>query len=128
MERALSENDADGAGSAKEIVTKLIIIPAKEGDKKIGLDNLNYVDIEQRSLCYHLKSGDIKARCILRTSFLKATEPYVYNDNLVFLKPSLLINVDNIDFLDKDHLIFTNGDILYFPRTRYEEIYERWSK
>lgn len=113
---------------ANKIITRLIIIPASEGDIRISLDYLNYIDIEQRSLCYHLWDDDIKARCILRTSFAKAVEHYLHNDNLIFLKPSLLINMDNIEFLNKDHIIFSNGKILYFPKKHYQEIYNRWVK
>ena len=124
----LDNNDVDRTKLAEKIITKLIIIPASEGDKRISLDSLNYVNIEQRSLCYHLKNEDVTARCVLRTSFAKAIEHYLHNDNLIFVKPSLLVNVDNIEILNKDHMIFTNGKILYFPKKHYESIYEKWSK
>ena len=124
MYRKICANNAN----IDKIVTKLIIISAKEGDRRVSLDYLNYIDIEQRSLCYHLKNEDVNARCILRTSFSKAIEHYLHNDNLIFLKPSLLINMDNIEYLNKDHIIFKNNDILYYPKKHYQEIYERWSK
>ena len=106
----------------------LVIISTTKGDKRVELKDLNFIDIEERSLFYHLDDEVIKARCILRTSFAKAVEPYLCNDNLFFLKPSLLINIDNIQFLDKDHIIFKNDEILYFPKKYYIEIYNRWSK
>ena len=106
----------------------LVIIPTSKGDKRIELKDLNFIDIEERSLFYHLDNEVIKARCILRTSFAKAVEQYLCNDNLFFLKPSLLINIDNIQFLDKDHIIFKNDETLYFPKKYYIEIYNEWSK
>lgn len=106
----------------------LVIIPTSKGYKRVELKDLNFIDIEERSLFYHLDDEVIKARCILRTSFVKAVEPYLCNDNLFFLKPSLLINIDNIQFLNKDHIIFKNDEILYFPKKYYIEIYEKWSK
>ena len=123
MEREKSDSDVD-----RKSLTRIIIISVSEGDKRISLDKLNYMGIEQRSLCYHLTIGNMKARCILRTSFIKAIEPYLRHENLLFIKPSLLINLDNIDILDKEKIIFTNGETLYFPKRHYEEIYERWSK
>lgn len=107
---------------------RLVIIPTSKGDKRTDLINLNFIDIENRSLSYHLNNETIKARCILRTSFAKAIEQYLHNDNLIFLKPSLLINIDNIQFLNKDNIIFKNDEILYFPKKHYCEIYEKWSK
>lgn len=106
----------------------LVIISTSQGDKRVELKDLNFIDIEERSLFYHLNDKVIKARCILRTSFAKAIEPYLCNENLFFLKPSLLINIDNIQFLNKDHIIFKNDEILYFPKKYYIEIYEKWSK
>lgn len=106
----------------------LIIISTSRGDQRMGLTNLNFIDIENRSLFYHLKNETVQARCVLRTSFAKAIEQYLHNDNLIFLKPSLLINIDNIEFLNKDHIIFKNNEVLYFPKKHYCEIYERWSK
>ena len=106
----------------------LVIIPTSKGDKRVELKDLNFIDIEERSLFYHLDNEVIKARCTLRTSFAKAVEPYLCNDNLFFLKPSLLININNIQFLDKDHIIFKNDEILYFPKKYYIEIYDKWSK
>lgn len=106
----------------------LIIISTSKGDKRTSLIDLNFIDIENRSLLYHLNSETVKARCILRTSFAKAIEHYLHNDNLIFLKPSLLINIDNIQFLNKDHIIFKNNEVLYFPKKHYCEIYEKWSK
>ena len=106
----------------------LVIISTSKGDKRVELKDLNFIDIEERSLFYHLDNEVIKARCILRTSFAKAIEQYLGNDNLFFLKPSLLINIDNIQFLDKDHIIFNNDEILYFPKKYYIEIDDKWSK
>lgn len=114
--------------SANKIIVRLMIISTPEGDRRIDMDLLNYIDIEQRSLCYHLKSGPVKAAHVLRTSFAKAIEHYLHNKNLLFIKPSLLINMDNVDILNKDHIIFSNGEILYYPKKHYGLIYEQWIK
>ena len=105
----------------------MIIIPSECGDKKVPITRINYIDIEQRSLCFHLTLGNVTARCLLRTSFSRATEGYLQNENLLFIKPSLIINIDNIECLDKEKIIFINGDELYFPRRHYTEIYEKWA-
>ena len=44
-----------------------IIISTSKGDIRMGLTNLNFIDIENRSLFYHLNNETIKARCVLRT-------------------------------------------------------------
>lgn len=44
----------------------------------------------------------------------------------VFVNPSLLINLSQIKIMNKDHLFFENDSILYFPKSAYEKIHERW--
>ena len=121
-------NSLDNQHNLDKRKNGLVIISTRKGYKRVELKDLNFIDIEERSLFYHLNNEVIKARCILRTSFAKAVEPYLCNDNLFFLKPSLLINIDNIQFLNKDHIIFKNDEILYFPKKYYIEIYDKWSK
>ena len=75
-----------------EVKSKIMIVD----DVKIYIRHLNYVDIEGRSLCYHMSYGYIQANRTLRTSFEKAMYPYLKHENLLFLKPSLLINLSNI--------------------------------
>ena len=55
METEKSDSDVD-----QRPLTRIIIISVSEGDKRISLDKLNYMDIEQRSLYYHLTVGNIK--------------------------------------------------------------------
>ena len=121
-------NSLDNQYILDERQKELVVISTSKGYKRVELKDLNFIDIEERSLFYHLNTEVIKARCILRTSFAKAVEQYLCNDNLFFLKPSLLINIDNIQFLNKDHIIFKNDEVLYFPKKYYIEIYNKWSK
>lgn len=105
---------------------KVVIIPTALGNKRIKIEELNFINIEQRSLWYHLTAGAMPAAHILRTSFGKAIEPYLVHKNLMFIHPSLLFNLDNIALLNKDHMVFGSGEILYFPRKYYGEIFNRW--
>lgn len=121
-------NSLDNQYILDERQKEFVVISTSKGYQRVELKDLNFIDIEERSLSYHLNTEVIKARCILRTSFAKAVEQYLCNDNLFFLKPSLLINIDNIQFLNKDHIIFKNDEVLYFPKKYYIEIYNKWSK
>lgn len=107
-----------------EVKSKIMIV----GNEKIYIRHLNYVDIEGRSLHYHLSYGELQDGRILRTSFEKAMCPYFKHENLLFLKPSLLINLSNIKALKKDSILFKNGDILYYPGKYYDLIKEKWNK
>lgn len=110
----------------QEIKEESIIIKTAEGERRISVSNLNYINIEKRCLCYHLKDGNIFDGQTLRGAFEKAIFPLQNNPIFVFLPPSLLINLGEIEILDDDHLQFRNGGILYFPKSAHDNLRQRW--
>ena len=89
---------------------------------------MNYINIIKRSLCYHISEGPAIDGQSLRGSFEKEITPLQEHPLLLFLPPSLLINVSNINELRGDNLTFEDGDVLYFPKKAYETIKNRWHK
>lgn len=110
----------------KEIKEDSIIIKIPSGERRVRINNLNYINIVKRCLCYHLKDGNIFDGQTLRSSFEKAIDPLQNNKAFLFLAPSLLINLSEIQDLYKDRIIFENGDVLYVPMKQYDTIRERW--
>lgn len=109
-----------------DIKKNSVIITTPNGERRIHTDNLNYVNIVKRCLCYHLRDGSLFDGQTLRGSFEKAITPLNTHPEFVFLAPSLLINLTQIKILDKDCLIFDNDDVLYFPRKQYDYLRSRW--
>lgn len=105
-----------------------IIVPTPLGARRVRVDMVNYIDIEKRCLCYHTTSGQLFNGQVLRNSFAKAITPLEDHELFVFIHPSLLINIGNIKVLDTDHLIFENDEVLYFPKSAYKTIHEKWSR
>ena len=105
-----------------------IIIKIPTGERRVRANNLNYINIVKRCLCYHLKDGTVFDGQTLRTSFEKAISPLQHNKSksLLFLPPSLLINIGEIKIVNSNNIIFENDDILYFPKKAYETIREAW--
>lgn len=103
-----------------------IIIKIPSGDRRVKLNNLNYINIVRRCLCYHLKDGTMLDGQTLRTSFKKAIHPLEENKGFLFLPPSLLINLNEIKIINKDHIIFENDEIAYFPMRWHDTIRTKW--
>lgn len=102
------------------------IMQTNEGERRIHTNELLYIDISRRCLCYHLKDGNyIDGQC-LRGSFENALGAIKENEDFIFLKPSLLINLSEIDLLNQDHLTFKNGQTIYFPKAKYQQIKDAW--
>lgn len=103
-----------------------IIIKTPQGDRRVKINMVNYIHIEKRCLCYHLRDGSYFDGHVLRTSFEKAIGPLKNHPMFIFIAPSLLINVSEIKILDNDHLQFENDEVLYFPKKSMAAIKEKW--
>lgn len=106
----------------KAIIVKL----AHSEDQRIYIKDLNYINILNRNLCYHLSNGKEYESQTLRKSFVKEIEPLLVKPGLFLIQPSLLINLTNVETLWADHLRFENGDVIYFPKTAYDRLKEAW--
>ena len=106
------------------IIAKL----AHTEDKRIYIKDLNYINITNRNLRYHLADGREYDSQTLRQSFSKEVSPLLIKPELYFIQPSLLVNLTNIETLWPDHMQFENGDIVYYPKTAYEKLKAAWKE
>ena len=106
------------------IIAKL----AHSEDKRIYIKDLNYINITNRNLRYHLADGREYDSQTLRQSFSKEISPLLIKPELYFIQPSLLINLTNVETLWADHMQFENGDIVYYPKTAYEKLKSAWKE
>ena len=110
----------------KEIKEDSIIIKIPSGERRVRINNLNYINIVRRCLCYHLKDGAMFDGQTLRSSFEKAIDPLHKHKSFIFLAPSLLINLGEIKIINKDNIVFENDDVLYFPMKQYDNLRTAW--
>ena len=110
----------------KEIKEDSIIIKISSGERRVRINNLNYINIVRRCLCYHLKDGAMFDGQTLRSSFEKAIDPLHKHKSFIFLAPSLLINLGEIKIINKDNIVFENDDVLYFPMKQYDNLRNAW--
>ena len=110
----------------KEIKEDSIIIKIPSGERRVRINNLNYINIVRRCLCYHLKDGTMFDGQTLRSSFEKAIDPLHKHKSFIFLAPSLLINLGEIKIINKDNIVFENDDVLYFPMKQYDNLRNAW--
>lgn len=107
-------------------ITNFIQVPNK-ADKKFYSDELNYINIEQRSLGFHFVNGTIVKSVCLRCAFEKAVLNYLQNNSQYYLvNIGLLVNLNNIKTLYNNHIEFDNGDIVYYPTTKYKKLKKVW--
>lgn len=110
----------------KKIQNNFICIQTIEGDQRLKISELNYVNIEGRNLCYHLTDGTKTNSTTLTTSFIKAITPLDQHELLLFIKPSLLINISKIKIVDTNRIIFDNKDWMPVSSPQRKIIKEEW--
>ena len=119
-------------GVLEEIKQKIkddnLIIKLPNGERRVRANNLNYINIVRRCLCYHLKDGTMFDGQTLRTSFEKAIFPLQHHKSksFLFLPPSLLINIGEIKIVNGDNIVFENDDVLYIPKKAYDTVRDAW--
>lgn len=112
----------------KKIQNNFIVVQTGEGDMKLQINELNYIDIFGRTLCYHLCNKEERYSSTLTTSFKKAIAPLDKHDLLLFIKPSLLINISKIRIIDTNKITFENGDSIPVASTQRKIIQKEWEQ
>lgn len=95
-------------------------------EKKIRSNLLNYINIEGRSLCYHLTDGTIFDGSALRNSFLKSIVPLNTHPSFYLVGTSLLINLSNVDAMNDTKVIFEDGSYVFIPKVHKETFHDVW--
>lgn len=143
-ERALETYDIQGCGfllkhtiedKISEFLDKLFetienektLIKTKEGVIKIENQEIQYINIEGRNICYHLRDGGALIGPALRGTFRDAVSQFFNKPDFFFLQPSLIVNLDNIRLLNREHIQFKDGEIYYLPKNGYNKIMQVWS-
>lgn len=104
-----------------------VIITTTDGYVKINTKQIKYINIENRSVCYHLISGKNVESQKLRTSFEKSISNIIKTDtNFIYLKPSLIFNLNEIKEIDKYRVVFNDNEEYYFPKCKYNILLETW--
>jgi hypothetical protein len=78
-------------------------------DEVIIVEEIAYVDIEGRNLCFHFKDGSKVTSVAIRAAFKKEVARFINLNDLFFATTTLLVNIDYIKTISKNKIIFRNG-------------------
>ena len=112
------------------IKSSSIIIKTIDGDERLFIKELNYINIENRCLSYHLTDGTNRSSMCLRTSFINEVEPILKHKDLYFVPKTLIVNLNNIRGMDKTFslVIFENNDTITVPKKYFDELHDTWKE
>ena len=106
---------------------RFVIIKTKDGNTRISLNNLLYVELNKRILVYHLDDGSTLESLYLRMPFADAVQDILLDKSFIQCKASLVVNVSKISTVTDDDVIFTNNDKAHFSKKICNEILTAWT-
>ncbi|MBQ0041588.1 MAG: response regulator [Clostridiales bacterium] len=104
----------------------LIEVKTRMGFIRIATDDIAYVNIDKRCLCYHLKDGSSIHTILLREPFKTAVEGLMQDPDFCIAGASLLINLSSISIMNRHALMFNHGEWISPPRASIKTIYLAW--
>lgn len=110
----------------RDTATTLFTVKVKEGYTRLCSDDVAYVDIVRRMLCYHMTDGCVIPTPTLREPFKIAAQPLIDNPDFALGGPSLLVNLTKVRSFTDHTIVFDYGETLVPSRNAYKEILRRW--
>ena len=110
----------------REEKTVLFNVKVREGYTRLCADDVAYVNIEQRMLCFHMTDGSVIPTPTLREPFRNATKQLVDHPDFALGGPSLLVNLDKVRSFTEHTIIFDYGEALMPSHNAYKAILQRW--
>ena len=111
---------------SKESRKVLFNVRVKEGYTRLSADDVAYVDIVRRALCYHMTDGTVISTATLREPFKTAARPLIDNNDFALGGPSLLVNLTKVRSFTDHTIVFDHGETLIPSHNAYKEILRRW--
>lgn len=100
-------------------------IKTREGKRIINFADINYVDIVNRGLCYHMTDKALLEGPMLRIPFAESVHELMDCDSFIMGGSSLLVNSSNIDTADKTRIVFKNAEELFPSRKAGQDLYNQ---
>jgi DNA-binding LytR/AlgR family response regulator len=93
--------------------------------EKIKVSDINYIDTQDRRLCYHLIDKTEKYSKTLQEDFLNEVHPLEENPYMIFIRHGVLVNLTNVKSVDKRTSLvkFNNGEELRIAKSYLDEVY-----
>lgn len=105
---------------------KLIEIKSSIGYMRISTEDIAYVNLSKRALCYHLRDGTTIKTTSIREPFRSAVGDLTDNPDFFLLGASLLINLAAVECISNRNIFFCHGEWLTPPRTSFKPMYKRF--
>lgn len=116
--RQLVENKLQQQCNSKDILT----FPFREGERRLTLHQIIYVESKLHRLYFHLEDGQIRTMY----GILNEWEEKMCNDDFLRIHQSYLVNMRYIREISSYAVCLEKGTKLTVPRARYRQVREKF--
>lgn len=106
---------------------KSLIVKTRDGDVKLILNDILYVDMNKRMVTYHLLDGKTIESSTIRTTFAEAVQNLLQDGRFALSGASSLVNLHYIVMVEKESIIFQNELQLYIGMRACRQLRPIWT-
>lgn len=104
-----------------------IELKVKNGRVEVPVDDIGYVNIVNRALCFHMEDGLTVKTLTLRIPFKDAVADLLSDPDFVLAGSSLMINMAHIASIKDRSVRMDNGEFINPPRRTISGLKKSWS-
>lgn len=104
-----------------------ILVRTREGETRILLKDLQYVNLNNRALHYHMLRGNDVDGLVIRVPFREAVAPILRDSRFVLCGISMVVNLTCIDQMDCDSVLMNDGTLLYPSKSACNALRREWT-
>lgn len=106
---------------------KSLIVKTRDGDVRIAFNTILYADMVKRMITYHLTDGNTIEGITIRTTFAEAVQDLLAAEHFVLSTASSAVNLHYITMVDKDSVVFQNGEQFYIGVRAGRQLRNIWN-
>lgn len=110
----------------KNSMIPVIEIKTKTGYMRVPVDDIGYIDMVDRALCYHLEDGREPCSICLRGRFVDAVSNILEQPWFVLAGATHVFNVQHISSIEKSLVVMKSGESVDIPRAAYPILLRVW--
>lgn len=105
---------------------KKMSVKTKNDTELLAFDDICYVELVRKCLCFNMIRGEVVTSTSQRISFMEAVNPLFADKRFVPCGASFVINLFYIKSIEKNCIVFTNGKRLSVPKTACSALRKNW--
>ena len=108
--------------------SSIVEIKIKKGIMRVPVDDISYVDIVDRALCYHFNDGHTEYTALLRQPFRDALSNLTEGEVFCCAGASFAINLSHIYIAGLNYFELRSGEIVTPPKSTCSTVIREWRK